>query len=167
MKRVCIISFNLQWCIFAAKIHLMALIKATLSEKDFGMDILDQDGHTMRMDIPISQGGNGSGFRPMQTLLSALCGCSAVDVISILKKQKQPLEHLDIEVDGNREEGTEPSLWKIIELSFFLTGEIEPAKGYRAVDLSIKKYCSVAETLRLAGATINFTVTVNGLEVKG
>ena len=161
------VSFNLQKCIFAAKIHHMALIKATLSEKDFGMDVFDQDGHCFRLDIPKLQGGNGSGFRPMQTLLSALCGCSAVDVISILKKQKQSLENLEIEADGQREEGTEPSLWKTVDLNFILTGEIEPSKGYRAVDLSIKKYCSVAETLRLAGATINFTVTVNGLKVIG
>jgi len=143
----------------------MALIKAKLSEKDFGMDVFDEDGHCLRLDIPKLQGGNGSGFRPMQTLLSALCGCSAVDVISILKKQKQSLENLEIEADGQREEGKEPSLWKTVDLKFILTGEIDAAKGYRAVDLSIKKYCSVAETLRLAGATISFTVTVNGLEV--
>lgn len=167
MKRVCIISFNIQWCIFAAKIYLMALIKAKLSDKDFGMDVFDEDGHSLRLDIPKLQGGNGSGFRPMQTLLSALCGCSAVDVISILKKQKQSLENLEIEADGYREEGKEPSLWKNVDLKFILTGEIDASKGYRAVDLSIKKYCSVAETLRLAGATINFTVTVNGLEVIG
>jgi putative redox protein len=145
----------------------MALIKASLSEKDFGMDIFDEDKHSLRLDIPISQGGNGSGFRPMQTMLAALCGCSAVDVISILKKQKQLLENLEIEADGQREEGKEPSLWKTIQLTFLLTGQIEPSKGFRAVDLSIKKYCSVAETLRLAGASIDFKVSVNGLEVIG
>lgn len=145
----------------------MALIKASLSEKDFGMDIVDEDNHSLRLDIPISQGGNGSGFRPMQTMLAALCGCSAVDVISILKKQKQLLENLEIEADGQREEGKEPSLWKTIQLTVLLTGEIEPLKGFRAVDLSIKKYCSVAETLRLAGATIDFKVLVNGVEVIG
>jgi putative redox protein len=145
----------------------MALIKASLGEKDFGMDIVDEDKHSLRLDIPISQGGNGSGFRPMQTMLAALCGCSAVDVISILKKQKQLLENLEIEADGQREEGKEPSLWKTIQLTVLLTGEIEPLKGFRAVDLSIKKYCSVAETLRLAGATIDFKVLVNGIEVIG
>jgi putative redox protein len=143
----------------------MALLTAALTDGDFGIDITDSDGHTMRMDIPVAQGGNGSGFRPMQSLLAALCGCSAVDVVSILKKQKQSLEGLEIEVDGNREEGKEPSLWKHIDVRFHLTGNVEPAKGYRAVDLSMEKYCSVAETLRMAGAQIGFHVFVNGQEV--
>jgi putative redox protein len=128
----------------------------------YAMDIRDADGHILRMDIPVSQGGDGSGFRPMQTLLSALCGCSSVDVISILKKQRQEMDSLEIEVDGDREAGKEPSLWKHVVIKFLINGKIEPAKAWRAVDLSIKKYCSVAETLRLAGAIIDFTVILNG-----
>jgi putative redox protein len=143
----------------------MAIIKARLANNSFGMDIADADGHQLRMDIPVDQGGDGSGFRPMQSMLAALCGCSAVDIISILKKQKQVLGDLEIEVDGNREEGKEPSLWRQIHLDFRMTGEVEPAKGFRAVDLSIKKYCSVAETLRMAGATITFDVFVNDVQV--
>ncbi len=145
----------------------MTLITARLAEKEYGLDVTDADGHIMRMDIPVAQGGNGSGFRPMQMLLSALCGCSAVDVISILKKQRQVLENLTIEVDGQREEGKEPSLWKNIQLVFNITGAVDPSKAYRAVDLSMEKYCSVAETLRVAGAAIDFTVIVNGSTVSG
>jgi putative redox protein len=145
----------------------MALITARLAEKEYGLDVTDADGHTMRIDIPVEQGGNGTGFRPMQMLLSALCGCSAVDVISILKKQRQVLEGLTIEVDGHREEGKEPSLWKNIQLIFTITGEVDPSKAYKAVDLSMEKYCSVAETLRAAGAAIDFSVIVNGSAVSG
>jgi putative redox protein len=145
----------------------MALITARLAEKEYGLDVTDADGHTMRIDIPLEQGGNGTGFRPMQMLLSALCGCSAVDVISILKKQRQVLEGLTIEVDGHREEGKEPSLWKNIQLIFTITGEVDPSKAYKAVDLSMEKYCSVAETLRAAGAAIDFSVIVNGSAVSG
>ncbi|MEY2594822.1 MAG: hypothetical protein RI965_94 [Bacteroidota bacterium] len=143
----------------------MALMEAVLSEKDFGMDIRDADGHIMRMDIPVDQGGNGSGFRPMQTILAALCGCSSVDVISILKKQRQELTDLKIEVDGKREEGKEPSLWKEISVKFKLAGTMEAAKAKRAVDLSIEKYCSVAETLRKAGASIDYEVFLNGTKI--
>ena len=92
----------------------MALIEAILADNKFGMDIQDADGHVMRMDIPVEQGGSGSGFRPMQSMLAALCGCSSVDVISILEKQRQVLKGLKIEADGSREEGKEPSLWKEI-----------------------------------------------------
>ncbi len=143
----------------------MALITAKLAEKDFGMDIADNEGHTIRMDIPVAQGGKGTGFRPMQAVLASLCGCSAVDVISILSKQRQHLEHFVIEVDGEREKDKDLALWQQVDLVFKLEGDIEPAKAYRAVDLSVMKYCSVAETLRLAGASINFKVMLNGSEV--
>jgi putative redox protein len=158
-------AINNQSCIFAIKFIIMAIIKAQLANKGYGMDIEDADGHTLRMDIPVDQGGDGSGFRPMQSMLAALSGCSSVDVISILKKQKQSLDNLEIEVDGNREEGKEPSLWKQIHVVFRITGEVEPAKGFRAVDLSMKKYCSVAETMRMAGATITYDVFVNQEQV--
>jgi putative redox protein len=143
----------------------MALIEAILADDKFGMDIHDADGHVMRMDIPVEQGGSGSGFRPMQSLLAALCGCSSVDIISILKKQRQELTGLKIEADGSREEGKEPSLWKEIQIDFKLEGEVEASKAKRAVDLSLEKYCSVAETLRKAGATINYTIYLNGSKI--
>lgn len=144
----------------------MALLTAALTDGDYGIDITDSDGHTLRMDIPVSQGGKGSGFRPMQSLLAALCGCSSVDVVSILKKQKQQLAGLEIEIDGEREEGKEPALWKQVEVRFFIKGEVDHAKAFRAVDLSMQKYCSVAETLRLAGAEIRYQVFVNGEKVE-
>lgn len=139
----------------------MALIRAALTDGDYGMDITDADGHTLRMDIPVSQGGLGSGFRPMQTLLAALAGCSSVDIVMILKKQKQDFQGLEIEVDGEREEGKEPSLWRMINLKFLISGNVDPQKAQRAVELSMQKYCSVAETLRKAGAEIHYAVYVN------
>ena len=141
------------------------MLTAALTVPDYGFDVLDQSGHTLRLDIPVDQGGGGTGFRPMQTLLAGLCGCSGVDVVSILKKQKQTLDGLQISVDGEREQGKDISLWQDIALEFRLTGDIEPAKGYRAVALSIDKYCSVAETLRRAGARITWKVFVNDAEV--
>lgn len=143
----------------------MPLIHAALTDPDYGFDISDETGHTLRMDIPVDQGGGGTGFRPMQTLLAALCGCSGVDVVSILKKQRQPLTGLEMEADGVRGKGDDIALWETVELRFHITGDVEPAKARRAVDLSIGKYCSVAETLRRAGATITWQVTVNGAPV--
>jgi putative redox protein len=102
----------------------------------------------------------------MQTMLAALCGCSGVDMVSILKKQRQTIESLEIQVDGEREKGKEPALWESIEIFFRLTGAIEPEKAYRAASLSVEKYCSVAETLRRAGATVQFAVSVNGERVQ-
>lgn len=143
----------------------MALIHAALTDGDYGMDITDADGHTIRLDIPVAQGGLGSGFRPMQTLLAALAGCSSVDIVMILKKQKQDLQGLEIEVDGEREEGKEPALWRTIDVNFKLSGDVDPQKAERAVELSMQKYCSVAETLRKAGAEIRYVVFVNNTPV--
>jgi putative redox protein len=139
----------------------MALIQAQLTHPDFGFTITDAKGHKMKIDIPADQGGHGDGFRPMQTMLSALCGCSAVDVVSILKKQRQSISDLIIKVDGERQKGVEPALWEKVHLLFEIKGDVEPGKAARAVELSIKKYCSVAETLRRAGASISWEVMVN------
>ena len=139
----------------------MALLQAQITEPDYGMTVTDAKGHTIKIDIPTDQGGHGNGFRPMQTMLAALCGCSSVDVVSILKKQRQPLEDLVIKVDGERQHGVEPALWEKIHLLFQIKGEVDPAKANRAVQLSMEKYCSVAETLRRASADITWEVMVN------
>ncbi len=140
----------------------MGLMHAERTHGDYGMTITDKKGNKMSIDIPEDQGGTGQGLRPMQTVLAALCGCSSADVVSILKKQRQDLKTLVIDVDGEREQGKEPSLWMTLHVSFEMTGELDPAKAFRAADLSINKYCSVAETLRRAGAAISFSLTVNG-----
>ncbi len=144
----------------------MALITATNTHGDYGLTLTDATGNTMQIDIPVDQGGTGKGMRPMQTVLAALVGCSSVDVVSILKKQRQEFTSFKMEVDGSREEGKEPSLWQNIQLTFSLEGNLDAGKVYRAAELSINKYCSVAETLRKAGAIITFTVIINGEQYK-
>ena len=74
----------------------MPLLTASRTHADYGMTITDATGNSMLIDIPVNEGGTGKGMRPMQTLLAAFCGCSAVDVVSILKKQKQDLTDLQI-----------------------------------------------------------------------
>ncbi|MFN0082253.1 MAG: OsmC family protein [Ferruginibacter sp.] len=138
----------------------MALITAKITHGDYGITLTDVTGNEMQIDIPVEQGGGGKGMRPMQTLLAALIGCSVVDIVSILKKQKQNFTSLHVDVDGVREEGKEPSLWQHISLNFHFGGDIDLGKAQRAVDLSITKYCSVAETLRRAGAVIECRVFV-------
>jgi putative redox protein len=144
----------------------MPLMHAALTDPEYGFDVSDANGHILRIDIPVDQGGGGTGFRPMQTVLAALCGCSGVDIVSILKKQRQDLRGLEILVDGEREKGKEPSLWETLHVTFLISGDVEPGKAWRAADLSINKYCSVAETLRRAGARITWSVRVNGKEVE-
>lgn len=157
-------SFRLL-CIFVHKFLPMALVQLQRSSADYGFTATDAGGHSLTIDIPAEQGGSGNGFRPMQLLLAGLGGCSAVDIVSILKKQKQDIQDFAIDIDGEREPGKEPSVWQNAQIVFKLTGEVEPAKAIRAVELSMNKYCSVAETLRRAGAELKWKVIVNGTEV--
>ena len=79
----------------------------------------------------------------------------------ILKKQRQVIEDFTISIDGEREQGKEPSLWETITLHFKFKGQIDKEKAERAVQLSMEKYCSVSKTLELAGAKITYKVSVN------
>ncbi|HNN32113.1 MAG TPA: OsmC family protein [Chitinophagaceae bacterium] len=108
----------------------MSIITAERIAADFEMQMTDATGNTMKMDIPIEQGGNGKGLRPMQTMLAALCGCSTVDIVSILNKQKQTIETFKVFVDGEREKNKTMALWQTIHLVFEMSGNIEPDKAF-------------------------------------
>jgi putative redox protein len=92
--------------------------------------------------------------------LMGLGGCSAIDMISILKKQRQNVKDYKMVISGDREKGVEPSLWKDVNLEFHLYGDIDRDKAIRAAELSIGKYCSVSATLEKAGAAIKWEVFV-------
>lgn len=133
---------------------------------DYGFEVKDTLGHTVRIDTSPETGGENFGARPMQLLLMALAGCSGIDVLSILKKQRQDVKGYKMAVKGERESGVEPSLWKDIWVEFHIYGNVDEDKAKRAAELSIEKYCSVAATLRGAGANIKWTVTVHEEELK-
>ncbi|MBV9962473.1 MAG: OsmC family protein [Parafilimonas sp.] len=127
---------------------------------DYGFEVKDAYGQSVKIDNSPEHGGDGFGVRPMQMLLMSLAGCSGMDVISILKKQRQNVTDYKTIVRGEREADAEPSVWKHVELEFIIYGDVEEGKAQRAVELSINKYCSVAETLRRAGAEIKWSVKV-------
>lgn len=138
----------------------MATITLKRIDNDYQFETIDEAGQVMTMDIPEDQGGHGNGVRPMQALLSALGGCSGVDVVMILKKQKETLEHYEMVISGERAVGKEPSLWETIHIVFKLKGSMSKEKAEKACSLSIDKYCSVAATLRAAGAVITWEVVI-------
>lgn len=130
------------------------------TDDDFAMEAVNEDGNVLNMDGAVNIGGHATGFRPMQLLLAAVGGCSAIDVILILKKQKQIIEDFDVEVEGEREKIGDYSLFRDITLHFKIKGEVDPEKADRAVKLSLEKYCSVSKTLEPT-AKINYKVSVN------
>lgn len=129
---------------------------------DFGFEATDANGHTVRMDTSIETGGDNFGVRPMQMLLMGLGGCSAIDIVMILKKQRQQVDDFSIHIEGERELGKDATLWQQVKIVFTLTGTIDKEKAERACELSMNKYCSVAETLKKSGTEISWEVVLKG-----
>ncbi len=128
----------------------------------FSFDVANEEGNHITIDTTPANGGEGKGFSPMQLLLVAVGGCSAIDVVHILKKQRQHIEAFSVEVDGTREKVEDFSVWKEIVIHYKLKGKIDPDKAYRAAALSHEKYCSVSKALEHS-SKITFRVTVESL----
>ncbi|TVR37110.1 MAG: OsmC family peroxiredoxin, partial [Balneolaceae bacterium] len=124
------------------------------------MEASNDDGATLQMDGTDAIGGINGGFRPMQMLLAAAGGCSAIDVVGILKKQRQNPDDLKIEVTGERVDVEGYSEFKSIHIHFTLKGShLDEKKVARAIDLSLNKYCSVSKTLeKTAKITSSFEI---------
>jgi putative redox protein len=123
------------------------------------MEATNEDGVSLLMDGTDEIGGINGGFRPMQMLLAAAGGCSAIDVVGILKKQRQNPDDLKIEVTGERISVKEYSEFKTINIHFILKGDLDEKKVARAIDLSLTKYCSVSKTLeKTAKITSSFEI---------
>lgn len=127
----------------------------------FGFEARDSKGHTVKIDTSPETGGTDFGVRPMQLLLMGLGGCSGIDILSILKKQRQNVTGFRMRIEGEREAQKDPSLWKDVSIVFEIEGEVELEKAEKACALSMEKYCSVSETLKRAGASIKWKVVVN------
>jgi len=132
----------------------MPTIELARISGDYGFEARDENGHVVKMDSSPESGGQNYGVRPMQMLLMGLGGCSAIDVIMILKKQRQDVRDYKMIIKGDREVGKEPSLWKQIVIEFHIYGNVDEDKAKKAVELSLTKYCSVAATLTGSGTTI-------------
>lgn len=135
-------------------------IKLKRIDDGFNMEAVDEKGHSVKMDSGEENGGRGNGVRPMHMLIMGLGGCTAIDLVMILKKQRQEIRDMEITIEAERVPGQEPSLWSKAEIQFCLKGKIDPGKAERAAELSMLKYCSVAETLRRSGTEISWKVEV-------
>jgi putative redox protein len=139
-------------------------MKITLKRVDdaFHFEAKNEDGKTVHIDAAEKIGGRNQGVRPTQMLLMALAGCSGIDIVNILKKQKQQIDDFNVDVEGEQEAIQDAAkVFTDIKIHFQLKGMIDPDKAKRAVELSMEKYCSVEKTLRLAGAKIGYRLTVN------
>jgi putative redox protein len=119
----------------------------------------NENGNTVHIDASPDIGGTNQGMRPMQMLLASLGGCSAIDIVNILKKQKQELRDIKVTVTGEREQGAVPSLFTQVHAHYKLFGNLDHDKAGKAVTLSVEKYCSVAKTIeKTAQVTYSFEI---------
>lgn len=105
-------------------------------------------GLSIPLDAVKGHGGHDTGFSPMELLLTALAGCTGMDVISILRKKQQDVTAFEVQVEGIRAE-EDPRVWVEIWIKYVVTGHhVAPAAVERSIELSRTKYCGVSATLR-------------------
>lgn len=105
------------------------------------------------------------GASPMELLLMGVGGCSGIDVVMILKKQRQEITSYKMEVEGQRKEVRDAKPFEAIHVTLYLEGKIDEAKAVRAAQLSFEKYCSVSITLE-ASVKITYRIVLNEKEIK-
>ncbi|MBX9886438.1 MAG: OsmC family protein [Flavobacteriaceae bacterium] len=140
-------------------------IKLNRVNDNFHFELKNERGHIVKVDNRSEFGGNDLGASPMELVLMGVAGCSAIDMISILKKQRQEIKSFKAEVEGERVQVGEAKPFKDIHLIFYLEGNIKEDKAAKAAQLSFEKYCSVSKTLEPT-ATIHYKVVLNGVELE-
>ena len=116
-------------------------------------------GHSVVMDGSPDFGGQNRGMRPMEMLLLGLGGCSAFDVVHILRKGRQDVAGCTVEIEARRAE-SDPKVFTRIHLHFLVRGrELSEARVKRAIELSAQKYCSASIMLaKTAEITHDYTI---------
>ena len=118
-----------------------------------------ESGHTVVMDGPPDAGGKNLGVRPMEMLLLGMGGCTAFDVVHILRKSRQPVSDCVAEIDAERAD-TDPKVFTKIHVHFIVKGQgLDPRRVEQAIKLSAEKYCSASIMLgKVADVTHDFEI---------
>jgi putative redox protein len=139
-------------------------MKVTLDRinDDFLFDAKGESKVSVHIDSKLDTEVKGAS--PMELVLMAVGGCNAIDIIYVLKKQRQKITKYHIEVEGKRKEVRRAKPFEAIHVNIHLEGEIDLAKAKRAAQLSFEKYCSVSITLE-GSVDVTYDVYVNGEKV--
>ena len=119
----------------------------------------EADGHTVLMDAkpPV---GQGKAQTPKQLLLAALCGCTAMDVASLMRKQRQEVKRFEVMAEATIRRGN-PAVFTAVDIAFRIEGAVDPALAVEAARLSQTSFCSISAMLSRA-VPIRYEVFVNG-----
>lgn len=116
-------------------------------EGGFRFDSSDSHGHSLTLDAPQSDGAKFEGFMPGDMLLTALAGCSGIDVVNILERMRQNVEGIEISVRGHQNPEP-PWAYEDIEIHYTIRGSgLKENLVRRAINLSENKYCSIGATI--------------------
>ena len=136
----------------------MAEVEVKLKRiKNCNFEAVNSGGQVAMIDGPPSLGGEDKGVRPMEMVLMGLAGCSSMDLLLILGKQRQNPEDIEVTVKGTRVDDV-PAVYSDIHMHFEVSGEVNEKKLQKAADLSVEKYCSVVKMLE---PTVNITHSVS------
>ena len=103
-------------------------------------------GYRFQMSGP----ANADGATPMEYLLAGAAGCTAMDIISILQKMRQPLEGIELEITAEQAESA-PNVFTTAKIVYIIKGAVDEKAVQQAIDLSQEKYCSASIMLKRAG----------------
>lgn len=115
---------------------------------------------TVNIDGSEGIGGEGKGVRPMELVLMALGSCSVFDLTTILNKQRQEIEDIQVDVQAERRD-TVPNIFTKIHILFTIKGKVDEEKAQKAAHLAVKKYCSVHDMLAAGGVDITYSLKIN------
>ncbi len=128
-------------------------------EGSYKFKAADAFGHTLTVEAPMNDGDEFGGFKPTHLMLTSLGACTAVDVVSILKKKRQDITGVEIRVTASQNEDW-PKAWTSFHVEYIVKGHnVDPKAVHRSIELSEEKYCSVGTTLKgVATITTSFEV---------
>ncbi|MEA3336479.1 MAG: OsmC family protein [Chloroflexota bacterium] len=127
----------------------MTRVTATWQQEDYLLEAENESGNRIMLDSSAHVGGKNRGARPLQLLLMGLAGCTSMDVISILKKKRQPLEDFQVIVTGEQAD-QHPKVYTKIHIEYIVTGDVSEKAVQRAIQLSEDIYCPASAMLRQA-----------------
>lgn len=123
----------------------------------------ESGNHSINLDTK-SPLGNDTGLTPKELVAIGVAGCTAMDVIALMKKYKQPVESFEVRVDAPVVEKVQPPIFKEMTLTFELKGQLEKEKVIESVRLSQTKYCAVSAMIYKT-VPIRYSIILNGEQI--
>lgn len=125
----------------------MAQISVTWQHEDLLLEAENDTGNKIILDSAASVGGKNRGARPLQLMLISLAGCTAMDVLSILQKKREPVQDFQVIVTGDQID-SHPRIFPALHIEYVITGDVSEKSVQRAIELSENVYCPAQAMLR-------------------